>query len=427
MSANSPSNDKKPCTKCGLKRWVLLCEGCQTSFCIDHASEHRTYLSNELGNIEQQYVHLQHIYNQHEKRQEHPLFSQIDVWEHDTISKIQQTAETARTELQQMLDESNNRMKTILNHFRDELFTGRENDHFTETELHQWKEKLINIKEQLETPCDIELITDKNLTPIHLIKVITTKQNTMIKIPSYSQPIELCRNTNDIDSSCNNELDKPQLNNADIRNNSAPEDVSVLQSTEPSVIPKEEPENILESCDVLPIECQDLLDPNEKNDLLVLQLPSTIQSQIPDILNKQTNHSVQIFNDKVEFLHILKHSKQITVFIDIIDMVSDERNHLLDTISESDDVHSIYIHGIPLVDDNDRSHFFQRYTKIKAMFENEHRLIVQWFIDTANEYKKIGDIYIDRGDKDRGRFCFEEGIKLYKQLSVFLNENRCVR
>ncbi|CAF0826270.1 unnamed protein product [Adineta steineri] len=421
MSANSPVNDKKPCTKCGLKRWVLLCDGCQTSFCIDHASEHRTYLSTELGNIEQQYVHLQHIYNQHEKRQEHPLFSQIDVWEHDTISKIQQTAETARTELQQMLDESNNRMKTILNHFRDELLTGRENDHFTETELDQWKEKLINIKEQLETPCDIELITDKNLTPIDLIKVITTKQDTMIKIPSYSQPVELCRDTNDIDSSCNNE---PQSNNIDISNNSTSE---VLQSTEPSVIPKEEPEKVLESCDVLPIECRDLLDPNEKNDLLVLQLPSTIQSQIPDILNKQTNHSVQIFNDKTNFLHTLKHSKQTTVFIDIIEMVSDERNHLLDNISEFDNVYSIYIRGIPLVDDNDRSHFFQRYTKIKAMFENEHRLIVQWFIDTANEYKKIGDIYTDRGDKDRGRFCFEEGIKLYKKLSVFLNENRCVR
>jgi hypothetical protein len=78
-------------------------------------------------------------------------------------------------------------------------------------------------------------------------------------------------------------------------------------------------------------------------------------------------------------------------------------------------------------DDDERNSVFRRYPKIKAMFENEQRLMVQWTIDTANEYKNAGDIYVERGDKDRGRQCFEQGISLYKGLSIFLNEKRRVR
>ncbi|CAF4863522.1 unnamed protein product, partial [Rotaria socialis] len=42
------------------------------------------------------------------------------------------------------------------------------------------------------------------------------------------------------------------------------------------------------------------------------------------------------------------------------------------------------------------------------MFENEQRLMVQWAIDTANEYKTMGDVYLENGDKENGRKCFEQ-------------------
>jgi uncharacterized protein YPO0396 len=203
----SSAGDTKTCSKCGSRGWVFPCDGCHELFCIKHAPEHRTELLTQLNNIQQQYDNLQHIHNQHEKHQEHPFFSQIDVWEHDTIAKIQQTAQTARNELQQVLDESNNRMKTIFNQFSDQLHNGRETDHYTEIELNQWKEQLIEIRKQLETPCDIELIPDNNLLPIYLIKLNITKENTIVKIPSLSQQTQLYE---DIECSSDDELDKPK-------------------------------------------------------------------------------------------------------------------------------------------------------------------------------------------------------------------------
>jgi hypothetical protein len=200
--------------------------------------------------------------------------------------------------------------------------------------------------------------------------------------------------------------------------------VLVLELNQPSTIPKEECETSLTSL----IESRIFLDPTKDNHLVVLQLSSTVQSQLAAILNQLTDHHFELFNEKEDCLNQLKHSEQATIFIDISDISTDEQNRLLDNISELDNVYFIYIRGMISNDDDDeRNNFFRRYPKIKAMFENEQRLMVQWAMDTANEYKNAGDIYVERGDKDRGRQCFEQGISLYKRLSIFLDEKRRVR
>jgi DNA phosphorothioation-dependent restriction protein DptG len=119
--------------------------------------------------------------------------------------------------------------------------------------------------------------------------------------------------------------------------------------------------------------------------------------------------------------------EQVTIFIDISNISSNDRNHLLDDIFQLDNVHFIYIRGTPPEDDAEREQFFKRYTRIKCILDNEQRLVVQWAIDTVNEYKTAGDMYVEQGDKDKARNCFEQGITLYKRLSEFLNEKRRVR
>jgi hypothetical protein len=413
----SSINTKKPCSKCGSEVWVFQCDGCHASFCVKHAGDHRVELTAQLNNIQEQHNHLQHIYNQHEKRQEHPLFSQIDVWEHDTIAKIMQTAQTARDELRKLLDELNNRMKILLNQFNNQIQTGRQTENYTEIELDQWKEQLINIKKQLETPSNIELIPDNNLPPIHLIKVNITKQNTFIQELSLSQ---LDEDTNNIECYCN----EPESSIIDINT----ECTSVLEQNEPSTIAKEEPEINLDSCDILTTESDIfLLDPTKNNYLVLLQLSPFLQSELLTILNQLTDHAVQIFNQKDNCFNELQCSEQTTIFIDLFDTSLNEQIRFLDNISQLDNVYFIYIRGIPSEDDTERADFFKRYSKIKAVFDNEQRLMVQWAIDTANEYKKTGDIYVKNGEKDKGRKCFEQGITLYKCLSVFLNKKRDVR
>jgi hypothetical protein len=439
----SMSNDRKQCLKCGSRGWVFPCEGCNASFCISHAPGHRLELIAQLDNIEHQSNHLEQIYNQHEKRQEHPLFSQIDVWEHDTIARIQQTAQIARNELRQLLDDSNNRMKAIFNQFNIDLHAGRENDHFTEIELTKWNEQLTNIRKQLETPGNTELIEDKNLPPIHLIKVNTTNQTTMITIPSFSQPIQSNEDTNNPECFFKDNLDKPQLLIIDNQDTTATTTrgivlldrslsrctcILALTTNESSVIPIEGPTTALCSSELASADFCRLLDPTKNINLVILQLlPPTNQSQLPTILNQLADRQLQVFNQKEDCLNQLNCSEQATVFIDISDVLSEEENCLLDNISELDNVYYIYIRGILPDDAEERDRFFRRYSKIKATFDNDQQLMVQWAIDTANEYKKTGDDYVKRGDKDRGRSCFEQGIALYKHLSEFLNRKRNVR
>ena len=123
---------------------------------------------------------------------------------------------------------------------------------------------------------------------------------------------------------------------------------------------------------------------------------------------------MQIFSRKEDCLYELECYEQTTIFIDISGVISQEESRLLDNISNLENVYCIYIRGMPPENAEERDQFFRRYSRIKGIFDNEQRLMVQWVTDTANEYKKTGDSYVERGDKDKGRICFEQGIALYK-------------
>ncbi|UJR31275.1 hypothetical protein I4U23_018775 [Adineta vaga] len=319
-------------------------------------------------------------------------------------------------------------MKTILSQFHDQLHRERENDHYTEIDINQWKEQLVMIRKQLETPSDIELIPDMQLAPIYLIKVTAIKPETLLQIPVISQITVSCNERNDIDCSCNdNDVDiaKSNITNTDDKSNieDTHEVSQILEEKE-----EEEITTTMESCPSIPlVEPRILLDPSKKNHLVVLELSHTLQSQLGKNLLKLTDHPVKTFNQEDDYLNDLKCMEQTILFIDLTSLLSDERNRLLDNLSELDNIYFLYIQGKSVHDDDECGYIFRRYPKIKAMFENEQRLLVQWTIDTVNEYKEAGDMYTELGDKDRGRQCFEEGIKLYNHLSEFLHEKRRIR
>lgn len=189
MATNN--NNTKLCSICGARNWLISCFGCQQSFCCNHLPQHRALLSRELNNIDEQYQNLRRIYEQHEKFQEHPLFSAIDVWQHEAIMRIHETAERVRHDLQQIHDESNIRMKNILNEFNETLLKEREQDGYTEIEIKQLQEQLIHMRKQLETPCDIELVEDNDLPPIHFVKIRAIIPNRLSSIASTTDS-QLC-------------------------------------------------------------------------------------------------------------------------------------------------------------------------------------------------------------------------------------------
>lgn len=410
--AQSP-NTRKQCSKCGSQKLVYPCDGCEVLFCSVHQFEHHEELKIQLDNIEEQCNYLRNIHDEHGKCQEHPLFSQIDVWEQDTIAKIKETAETARHDLEQLINESNNQMKNTIEQLKLQLQNKRQIEDFTEIDLNQWKEQLINIKKQLETPCDIELMSDKNSPPIHLIKV-----NSSTKNPPLSQQITLCEEQNTTEYSCDNELDKSQLTDTS-------ECTLDSQEHEPSAIPKEEQSQIL--CERLTTECEIYLDPTQSNHFVLLQLSNTTQSKILEIYNQLTTHSIEIINQADDYLDKLRCTAQTTIFIDFFQTSLNEQRCLFDSIFQLANIYSVYIRGVLPENGNERNGFVREYPKIKAVFDHEERLMVQWVIDTVNEYKRTGDMYVKIDEKVKGGKCFQEGITLYKNLSEFLNKKRCIR
>ncbi|CAF1053963.1 unnamed protein product [Adineta ricciae] len=414
------SVEKKPCIKCGCKNWVLLCDGCRRFYCVEHVLEHRTELSTQLNGIEQEYENLKQLFKPHEKHQEHPLLSQIDVWEHDAILKIQYSAQTARDELRQLLNEYNNRMKTVLQQFSQQLRDGRQENDFTETELNQWKEQLQTIRQQFEAPADIELLQDKQTVPIYFMKVARKQAATLFSpSPILEMTTASCSEIENVRSSYGDEFDEPQSTMTDTNDDLIPQR-TCLEIHEATTILKETEIETNHEQQVLP-------DPTKSQHLVILHLCPTNQSQIIEILPKLTKHPIELFNQTDDYLNKLQSMERTTVFVDLTNSSPNERISLLNKLSQFDSISLVYIQGKSFEDDEDRSHVFRRYPKIRAMFENVQRLLVQWSLDTINEYQNAGDRYIEQCDQVRARYCFEEGIKLYEYLSVFLSDKRRLR
>jgi len=172
------------------------------------------------------------------------------------------------------------------------------------------------------------------------------------------------------------------------------------------------------------------IDSREKvsNTLALVQLStSEIDSQLCATLKKLHTGELTLMDDSSDWLTQLVRNEPDTLVIDMHKKSIEEQDNLLNQLSTNlKHTRSIYIQGNLPENDNDCVTLFTKYPFIKAIFDNEQRLIIQWAMDTVNEHRKFGDKFIQNGNKDKARASFVEGIELYKRLSNFLNENKCI-
>ena len=112
-----------------------------------------------------------------------------------------------------------------------------------------------------------------------------------------------------------------------------------------------------------------------------------------------------------------------TLIIDTEGMPSKQLETLLDYIAGHKHLRLVYVRGEQPKGVEERRTFFTRYRMIRGMDNNEEQLIVQWAMDTANEYRQMGDALVELGDKDKARPCFVKSVTLHKQLSEFQTKN----
>ncbi|CAM4830235.1 unnamed protein product [Rotaria magnacalcarata] len=167
MSASGPS--KKQCVTCGKGAGIFTCDGCQQAFCTKHVSEHRQELNGQLDNIMQDCDLLQQELLEPSSKK-NPVLTKINQWEKDSITKIQAAAETARTTLQELLEQSKERVSKIFRDIAENLRSSHEADDFSEIDLDQWKKKLKELQAEIESPSSATLIERKR-APIYLMKL----------------------------------------------------------------------------------------------------------------------------------------------------------------------------------------------------------------------------------------------------------------
>jgi hypothetical protein len=162
------SSTRKQCANGnGCKHMAAaLCEGCSQALCTKHFIDHRHFLGEEMNVIISEHDQFQHTLNQKTTNLEsHPLITQIDEWEKESIVKIRRKAKELRQELLQLATVHLDELSKKLRHLSGKLKEGREEDSFVETDLRNWKKSLDNLKENLVSPSTFS-ISRQNREPL---------------------------------------------------------------------------------------------------------------------------------------------------------------------------------------------------------------------------------------------------------------------
>jgi hypothetical protein len=166
----TPVTMKKTCAKCDKGAGTAMCYGCKQAFCTRHFIEHRQELSQQMDNIGQEHDVLQR--DMTNEQHMHPLLAYINQWEQKSITKIQTAAESARTNLQQLLQIAKNNLKTPVSKMTEELQLRRESDDYTELDIKKWTDQLQEFRKMLDNPTTINIDYEHDTrSAIRLIKV----------------------------------------------------------------------------------------------------------------------------------------------------------------------------------------------------------------------------------------------------------------
>ena len=146
------------CSICYEETDTFLCRGCSKYFCFDHLSDHRQFLNEQFGLIQNDYNQFrQTILDLKTNPQKHPLLEQIDQWEKYSILKIKLKANRCRQLLIKHSNEAICQLERKLNNINEQLSSNQKQKNFNEIYLNQMRKKLEELNEQLNQPGNISI------------------------------------------------------------------------------------------------------------------------------------------------------------------------------------------------------------------------------------------------------------------------------
>jgi hypothetical protein len=155
------SISKSLCITCAKKEAFFTCRECRQDFCEDHINEHHQTPINQMEDFLNDHNQLQQMVCEYIKQpNQHPLIQQINKWERQSIQKIQQAANDARTQILNVIGDHIISVKKSLENLTEKLEQVRNDEKPSEIFLRQWRDKLEKLKIDLITPDTIKLRKD---------------------------------------------------------------------------------------------------------------------------------------------------------------------------------------------------------------------------------------------------------------------------
>ncbi|CAF3424741.1 unnamed protein product, partial [Rotaria sp. Silwood2] len=177
------TTDRNLCDTCQKTKGISKCEGCSKIFCYNHFVGHRQELNKQLDEVEvTRDVFWQSLSEQISKPQNHILVQKINDWERDSIQLIRQTADEVRKLLQKHIAKHITDIEIKVNKLTDQLRQSRQENDFIETDLHRWKNQLIQLTDELNKPSNITIRQDSKSLINKIYVDISTISSCMTKI-----------------------------------------------------------------------------------------------------------------------------------------------------------------------------------------------------------------------------------------------------
>ena len=150
------TSERTICFSCNKEKLTYLCGGCSQRYCVQDLVKHRTDLSRELDQIQNDHDQFRQNLNDHKSNPSaHPLIEQINRWEINAIEKIRRTAEECR---KKYFDHSNGfllEIETKLTNLAQQIQQMHREDEFNEIDLNHLKQRLNNLQNELRRPANV--------------------------------------------------------------------------------------------------------------------------------------------------------------------------------------------------------------------------------------------------------------------------------
>ena len=159
---------KSYCLVCNDEQDTYECQGCLTTFCFHHLTDHREMIKQEFVLIEDDFNSLrQKLHDQKENPTKYSLIKQINQWENDAIYKIKQTAQKCRDQINKYLIKIENQFDELTEQTKEI----RKQNKINEMNSKQIKEKLNKLNQEFEKRKNISIEQKSSTIFIHQIFV----------------------------------------------------------------------------------------------------------------------------------------------------------------------------------------------------------------------------------------------------------------